>query len=372
MFNKENAYQKAVELMANFKVPTYDTITTLRLYSHLFGRLGRAYWAKNEDGLTFIGSHSRNISSTPEEGKLTIDGKKIEFKTTMENIAKNVDGFILQWDSSLFFIIADDVVIRPVGSNDDSCMISICIVSDMDESMLNKYAEIIRASVVLSDGKNMKNSYRIAYRGQYSIETTMCEFDNWDADVKMNYNDDIPYKEMTDIIRSDKAGLMLFYGEPGTGKTSLIKTLINDNTDKDFIFIDSSICDSISDGHFLDFMNDNRNSILVFEDSEKMLQSRDEGANHAISTILNLTDGLIAESMKLKFICTFNCDIKKVDKALMRKGRMSLKYEFKKLSLDKVKNIYPEATKAMTLADAYNASQKNDFSEETEKKIGFA
>ena len=375
---KDTLYERAVALMSDFKVPTYDTITALRLYAYLFKKLGTPHWIKGtDDGFTFVDKKGETNAPQPighpiEEKKVVLDGKKALFKETVDNIIKNTGGFLLQWDSNAYYIIADNMIIRPISDNDDSCLASLSVTSDMGVDELEKLASLIKDSAVLTDGKNAKNSYRIAYRGQYSIETTICDFDNWDADVKANYNDDIPYKEMTDIIRSDKAALMLFYGEPGTGKTSLIKTLINDNTDKDFIFIDSSICDSISDGHFLDFMNENRNCVLVFEDSEKMLQSRDEGVNHAISTILNLTDGLIAESMKLKFICTFNCDIKKVDKALMRKGRMSLKYEFKKLSLDKVKNIYPDATKAMTLADAYNASKKNDFSEETEKKIGFA
>jgi ATP-dependent 26S proteasome regulatory subunit len=75
--------------------------------------------------------------------------------------------------------------------------------------------------------------------------------------------------------------------------------------------------------------------------------------------------------MKIKFICTFNCDLEKVDKALLRKGRLSLGYEFKKLSLEKAKAIYPDAKEEMTLADAHNASVNNGYEEKKRKTIGF-
>ena len=163
----------------------------------------------------------------------------------------------------------------------------------------------------------------------------------------------------------------MFYGIPGTGKTSLIKSIINDNHNIDFIFIDSSLCKSISVGQFLEFLNENRNSVIVFEDCEKLLESRDTGLNGSIGTILNLTDGIMAESMKIKFICTFNCELSKIDKALLRKGRLSLMYEFHELSLDKVKEIYKDATGPMTLANAYNADVKNDYSSKNTKKLGF-
>ena len=75
--------------------------------------------------------------------------------------------------------------------------------------------------------------------------------------------------------------------------------------------------------------------------------------------------------MKIKFICTFNCDEKKIDQALMRKGRLSMHYEFKKLSLEKTKAICPEATEEMTLADAYNAEVENVVGRKKRVKIGF-
>ena len=83
-----------------------------------------------------------------------------------------------------------------------------------------------------------------------------------------------------------------------------------------------------------------------------------------------MTDGILANVINCKFICTFNTDLNNIDDAIKRKGRMKLKYEFKKLSHDKVKNIIGD-DKDMTIADVVYAKHENDFSKKIQKKIGF-
>lgn len=84
--------------------------------------------------------------------------------------------------------------------------------------------------------------------------------------------------------------------------------------------------------------------------------------------MLNLTDGIIGEAFGIKFLCTFNCPTNQIDKAVMREGRLSLIYEFKKLTLEKTKEHIPSATSPMTLAQIYN--QKDNGTHKTQK-IGF-
>ena len=98
----------------------------------------------------------------------------------------------------------------------------------------------------------------------------------------------------------------------------------------------------------------------------------------AIANILNMSDGLLSDIFNIKFICTFNADINKVDPALLRKGRCYANYEFKELSEDKVRKLNEKykldlsEIKAMTLADIYNANTSDKYSEnKTHKKIGF-
>ena len=85
--------------------------------------------------------------------------------------------------------------------------------------------------------------------------------------------------------------------------------------------------------------------------------------------MLNLTDGIIGEAFSIKFICTFNCSKNQIDDAVMREGRLSLIYEFKKLSIQKTKELLPTATEPLTLAQIYNTEDNGN--KKKENKIGF-
>lgn len=346
-------------------IDSYEGITKSRVFSYLFDDLATLYFFnKEKDG------YSLNMYSG-EEPLMSGKNRIIDMVPTMQNLMAAFDGIRFQMHNDDFFIVGDHIVLKIYSDKTGNKMAlhNLSLATNRDD--IEALEKMIESCLVFDTVINDENSYKIAYRGQYAIDTTVCKFNEWVTDIKGNYNDDVPYDEMNNIIRKDKSGLIMLYGIPGTGKTSLVKSLINDNRDTNFIFVDTSVCESISDGLFLDFLQENKNAVIVFEDCEKLLANREDMPNEAIGTILNLTDGIIAESMKIKFICTFNCDLEKVDPALLRKGRLSLKYEFKELSLDKAKKIYPEATKPMTLADAHNAYEKNDYSEKKVKKIGF-
>lgn len=121
----------------------------------------------------------------------------------------------------------------------------------------------------------------------------------------------------------------------------------------------------------MSYFLENQNTIFILEDREKVLMNREHYVNSVMPILLNLTDGIIGDVLGIKLICTFNTSLNNIDKALTRKGRLSLKYEFKKLTKDKVSNIIGKtADKEMTLADIYYA-EENDFSKKIQNKIGF-
>ena len=236
-----------------------------------------------------------------------------------------------------------------------------------DDRYCKAVEEFVNKCIVEVDNKsdNRPNTYNLVSYGYDGFFSNSYQFDNWNSNIGDNYNVDLPYERICGLLKSDKPEFILFSGSPGTGKTSLIKSLINDLCkEKDFYLIDN-----IAKGEFIDFLVHISNSVIIMEDCEKALMDRDVG-NSIIDTILNLTDGIIGETFKLKFLCTINCPESKIDKALLRKGRLSLKYQFKELSIDKCKKIWPDASKPMTLADLYNYKIDNGNTT-VEKKIGF-
>ena len=78
----------------------------------------------------------------------------------------------------------------------------------------------------------------------------------------------------------------------------------------------------------------------------------------------------------MQLICTFNTDISRLDKALLRKGRIIARYEFKPLTIQKssliASRIYngSKIDQSMTLAEIYHMSD-DDYSVQRNRKIGF-
>lgn len=225
--------------------------------------------------------------------------------------------------------------------------------------------------------KNTEYEFGIATcNGGGNIYTSYYDYTPKNIDIDENYNDDfkIPYEKVCNIIeKKNETGLILFYGEPGTGKSSVIKNLIANYPETDFIFIDATLLASAPQNSLISYFIENQNTVFILEDCEKILMSREEGFNPVISTLLNVTDGIIGDVLGIKLICTFNTSLSKIDKALLRNGRLSLKYEFKKLDAMKASKILNrQIDRNMTLADIYNIDNENDYSKKSTTKVGFS
>lgn len=262
------------------------------------------------------------------------------------------------------------VMVTSKDDDSDSYIEVFCLEQDT-ESILEMMSKGIRKT-----DKNTDCSFGIATcNGGGNIYTSFYDYSPKHVDIEENYNDDfkVPYEKICEIIeKKNETGLILFYGEPGTGKSSVIKNLIGTYPETDFIFIDSNLIANIQQNSLISYFVENQNTVFILEDCEKALMSREEGFNPIISTLLNVTDGIIGDVLGIKLICTFNTSLAKIDKALLRNGRLSLKYEFKKLSAAKASKILNrDVNKDMTLADIYNIDNENDFSKKETKKVGF-
>ena len=300
------------------------------------------------------------------------EGKhKFAFKDTLAKIGK--ENYIIL-SETIAVVPADDVMfsISMTAYRDDNVhLISLVKVIADNKEKAEEALEWFKEKVVEVPYKTKPTDaeYHVAYESRNGIALAKFTFKKVAMDIDKNYNDDIPIEKMNKLIETDKRALILLYGAAGTGKSTLIKHFIEEHKDKKFIYMDTKLVTNISDSSFLRFLMDQRHSIVILEDCERMLVSRNEH-NPMMSTLLNLTDGILGDSFGVKFICTFNTPLNKIDTALLRKGRLSLKYEFKKLSLSKTKLHLPDAKEPMTLADIYNVDDENDFSKKF-SKLGF-
>lgn len=196
--------------------------------------------------------------------------------------------------------------------------------------------------------------------------------DRWD----MYYGRDFPMDKMKAFMNDKTANLMMLHGPPGTGKSNLIKHLIR-FAERDVLYIPPAMAASLASPNFVPFMLENKNMILLIEDGEEILSV---DRNSATNNLLGITDGFLKDALDIKVICTFNNDREKIDEALLRKGRLHLEYEFRKLTVDELLDLRDflekdvpdnKIDKAMTLAEFFNLEVTNVTTVKEERKIGF-
>ena len=198
--------------------------------------------------------------------------------------------------------------------------------------------------------------------------------------IPENYNEDFleKHKLILENLKKDRSGLYLFYGKPGTGKSSYIASLTSLNINKKFIYVPSSMFSSLDSPVLMSLFLDYTNSVFIIEDAEKLLISRESDSHSPISALLNMSDGLIGQLLSSQIICTFNTDSKTIDSALMRKGRLICSYDFKELEKERAINLakkinmpFEHIKTATLLTDIYNYNEEKYTIEKEKTKIGF-
>lgn len=227
--------------------------------------------------------------------------------------------------------------------------------------------------------KREKPEIKLLVNSSSGIQLKSLEISKPKLSIADNYNDDfidihkVIFKRLS--IKNNK-GLVLLHGKPGTGKTSYIRYLVA-SIKKDIIFLPVNLASSITSPGLISILIDNPNSILVIEDAEKIIVDREKEGGSPVSVLLNITDGLLADCLNVQVICSFNTDISKVDSALMRKGRLIAKYEFKELQSEKAQVLSNKLgftstiKQPMTLTDIYNQTDLNFSQIVKSSTIGF-
>jgi len=167
-----------------------------------------------------------------------------------------------------------------------------------------------------------------------------------------------------------------FYGEPGTGKTTLALSISN-YTGKDIYYLNLN---SIEDDSRLPlcFQSMKSNSILLIEDIDKVFSGRDnvkEMSKITFSSLLNCLDGAFYKQGLIVIITTNH--IEKLDDALLRTGRIDLKVEITKPSEKEINEYYEiffnqpldiKGSFNLKMSDVQEICLKNSDCAETAKK----
>ena len=230
----------------------------------------------------------------------------------------------------------------------------------------------------------IKNQY-----GDYGFEPINVNLPE-NIDLELNYGS--KFSETDKIIKerlsTSKGGLFMFHGPPGTGKTTYIKYLAS-KINRDFIYIPTTMIETFtSDPNCLSVLIQKPNSVIILEDAEKAIMKRhgDGMDSSAVSSLLNLSDGIMSDILKTSVILTYNCPKNEIDSALRRKGRLQVDYEFVKINITDAKKLakslklskktIESISEPMSIADVYNLERDVDLNEEKvkddkERIVGF-
>jgi len=201
-----------------------------------------------------------------------------------------------------------------------------------------------------------------------------------ELDIELNYGKEWEEKHdylIKALTRESKKGIALLHGLPGTGKSMYIRYLISLLAEeRTMIYLPNQLIQSITDPGFLPLMAEYPNSVLIIEDAEEAIKSRKHGGA-TVDKLLNLSDGIISDFLGTQIICTFNNDIAMIDDALLRKGRLILKHEFKKLSIEQAQRLSDKLDKKttikqpMTVSEVYNQEELYSEIVAERQMIGF-
>jgi hypothetical protein len=211
--------------------------------------------------------------------------------------------------------------------------------------------------------------------------------------VASNYTPEVieDYRFVIRDLQSENPSgrITVMEGEPGTGKTHLIRALLDEVPDAMFVLVSPEMVKSLSGPELLPLLLSNKSSyavngpiILVLEDADQCLVTRDGANINSIQSLLNLGDGILGSLLDLRIIATTNAKKLEMEAAILRPGRLSKRLEVGALDVETAKSVfrrllpdikfpkelivYP-GTKdfKMTLAEAYSLARKHGWEPKT-------
>lgn len=178
--------------------------------------------------------------------------------------------------------------------------------------------------------------------------------------------------------------IAIFDGPPGTGKTFMVRAILQEVRGI-HVMIPSHMVASLADPSILPAIIDLKSSedepiLFIIEDGDEVIAPRGADNMPAISSVLNLGDGILGACLDIRVVITTNAKRAEMDEAMTRPGRLISIVHIGRLTVKETNAVYERITgvpgefsDGTTIAEIYSKALDAGFKPIEKKKgrVGF-
>lgn len=239
----------------------------------------------------------------------------------------------------------------------------------VDEEFHDQGVSIKTLTAITNEGPNVRTDFLYPDAEQIGKD----HFYPW---IQEKYG--MTITELLDSYLASPESILIQVGPPGTGKSTMIRTLIlHAGKSENYLCNDEIVMLS---GGFPGWLADLPSRCIIgLEDADTLTRARHDG-NVSMASLLNAAQGVVQKHMKI--VISTNLDsVSKIEEALMRDGRCFTILEYRNLTASEVRNIrkiegLPEIedlsdSRTYSLAEALNSKFVGNNRRFKRQKAGF-